>query len=71
MGNDSNKRSLAKAISYRALIVITDAILVFFITKRADVTVLVVVLTNVMSTLMYFFHERAWSRVRWGKEALK
>lgn len=71
MGNDSNKRSLAKAISYRVLIVVTDAILVFFITKRADVTVLVVVLTNVMSTLMYFFHERAWSTVRWGKETKK
>ena len=71
MGNDSRKRSFAKAVSYRSLIIISDAMLVFFITKRTDVTIFVVVLTNIASTLMYFFHERVWSAIGWGKEAQK
>lgn len=68
MNSDSKKRSLVKAISYRALIILSDSVLVFFITKRADVTISVVVFTNVASTLMYFFHERIWSAVGWGKQ---
>lgn len=67
MESESKKRSLVKAISYRAMIVLSDSILVFFITKRTDVTVAVVIFTNIASTLMYFVHERLWSDVRWGK----
>jgi uncharacterized membrane protein len=67
MGNESKKRSFGKAVSYRGLIILSDAILVFFITERADVTIWVVILTNVASTLLYFFHERLWSRIPWGR----
>jgi len=62
-----NKRSLAKAISFRLLIIISDTIVMYWITRRVDMTAGLVVGTNLVSTLLYYLHERIWSRVRWGR----
>ena len=67
MNHETRRRSLAKALTYRLLVIIADTIVVFFITHRYDVTIAVVVLTNIASTVLYFFHERLWSRVGWGE----
>ncbi len=67
METDTRTRSLAKAISYRSLMIASDAFVVFFITHRYDLTFWVVLATNAASTLLYFLHERGWSLVRWGR----
>ena len=67
MDSDSNKRFFTKAVTYRLLIIVSDAIVVFFITHRYDITIWVVALTNIASTLLYFSHERLWSRIGWGR----
>jgi len=60
-------RSLVKAITYRILIITSDTIVVFFLTHRIDITLGVVLFTNVASSLLYFFHERIWNAIHWGK----
>ena len=60
-------RSMIKTLSYRALILCSDSIIIFLITHRYDVTLGVIFFSNIASNLMYFFHERFWDRVSWGK----
>jgi uncharacterized membrane protein len=60
-------RSVAKAITFRTLILISDGIIVMAITHRYDLALGVVIGTNVASTLLYLLHERLWNSVHWGK----
>ncbi len=63
------KRSLTKAITFRTLILCSDAVVIFLITHRWDTTFGLVVATNLASTTIYFIHERMWSRISWGRLA--
>ena len=67
--HEMHRRSLAKTVTYRIITIIVDIIIIYPLTKRADVTISVVILTNVASSLLYFIHERAWNFVGWGKHA--
>lgn len=64
---EKNTRSLAKAITFRATIMVVDFIVVFAITRRYDITLGVMLATNFLSTLIYYGHERVWNGIRWGK----
>lgn len=69
--HESRTRSITKAITFRVLIVLADIVIVYVITKSYKVALLVIVFSNIVSTLVYVFHERAWNRVYWGKEKRK
>ena len=62
------KRSLVKAITFRALILCSDTLVIYWVTHRWAMTLGLVVATNLASTSLYFFHERAWNRIQWGRE---
>ena len=64
---DNQKRSATKAITFRILIIIADTTIVLALTHRYDLAISFVVLTNVASTLLYYFHERVWTNIGWGK----
>ncbi len=68
--HEHNKRSIAKALTFRGIILISDGIIIFLITHRYDVAFAVIVFSNLASTVLYFFHERAWNKIHWGKNAL-
>lgn len=61
------KRSLLKTITFRLLIVITDAIIVYIITRSIDLTIGIVLLSNILRTILFFFHERLWDSLSWGR----
>jgi uncharacterized membrane protein len=61
------KRSLVKAITFRLLILCSDAIVIFLITHRWDETTGLVIATNLASTTFYFIHERIWGHIQWGR----
>lgn len=60
-------RSVVKAITFRLLILVSDGIIIFAITHRYDVTLGVMLFSNIASTVLYIFHERIWNGVHWGK----
>ena len=60
------KRSLVKSISYRLAIMGLDFTVLFLFTRRMDVALGFVVLSNIYTTIAYFVHERIWSRINWG-----
>ena len=61
------RRSVAKAVSYRIVIVIADYIAVYLFTGRSDLALGFVVISNIYTTVFYFLHERIWDRISWGK----
>lgn len=61
------KRSLVKTISYRAVILVLDFTSIYFFTHQIKVAVGFMVVSNIYTTLAYFFHERIWDKIKWGK----
>lgn len=60
-------RSIIKAITFRIVILVSDGIIIFLITHRYDLTLAVVLFSNLFSTIIYILHERIWNEVHWGK----
>lgn len=65
---DNHERSWVKAISYRLLGVAWLSIISFLITGSIKETALINVVYHLLRIADYFFHERAWERITWGKK---
>lgn len=65
------RRSIFKAITFRILILIADGLIIFAITRRYDITLGVIIFSNLSSTIIYIIHERLWNHVHWGKHHRK
>lgn len=61
-------RSLAKAISYRIIIIILDFTVVYLLTRRFDIAFGFMVISNVYTTIAYYVHERIWNKIKWGRK---
>lgn len=61
------QRSLVKAVTFRSIILCSDAVVIFWVTHRWDMTVGLVIATNLASTILYFIHERVWNKIQWGR----
>lgn len=62
------KRSLAKTITYRVLILILDFSVIYLLTGRYDVALTFMIISNIYTSVAYFIHERVWDRVSWGSK---
>lgn len=67
---EKHTRSLAKAVSYRALSIIMDISLVFALTRKIELTLSIVIISNLLSTFLYYFHERIWDRFHYGRKII-
>jgi len=61
-------RSLTKAVTYRILILILDFTAVYLLTGRVEIAFGFMFLSNIYTSIAYFFHERIWNRIDWGKK---
>jgi uncharacterized membrane protein len=64
----SRKRSVVKAVTYRAFIVCLDFLAIYLFTGKVEVALGFMIVSNVYTTVGYFLHERLWARIRWGTE---
>jgi uncharacterized membrane protein len=62
----SERRSVAKAITYRTLVMIADFVAIYLMTGALKVAVGFTIISNIYTTVIYFLHERAWARSKWG-----
>jgi uncharacterized membrane protein len=62
-----HRRSIIKSISYRLVSIAADSIAAYFFTRSVAETAGIVVLLNTYSTFLYYFHERIWSHIHWGR----
>jgi uncharacterized membrane protein len=65
-GHELHSRSLLKAVSWRALGSIDTFVLSWFFTSDAKAAGAIASTEVLTKILLYYFHERAWSVVRWG-----
>ena len=65
--NEHWKRSLVKAISYRLIIIALDMTAIYLFTGRLDIALEFMIISNVYTSIAYYFHERIWNKIGWGK----
>ncbi len=61
------RRSIVKTLSYRAIILICDFAFVYLYTRQIKIAVGFMVVSNTYATVGYYFHERIWNKIKWGK----
>ena len=68
MQYETKKRSILKALSWRTWATITTAIIVFIFTGEVALAVTVGFLEVFAKMGLYFFHERLWQKISFGKK---
>jgi uncharacterized membrane protein len=63
---ETKKRTVIKALSYRALVSAILAAISWAFTASVDQTVVITMLYAALATVGYYGHERIWNRVAWG-----
>lgn len=61
------RRSVVKTISYRVVILVLDFGAIYLFTGQLKVAFGFMIVSNIYTTVGYFFHERIWDRIKWGK----
>ena len=61
------QRSIVKTISYRIIILILDFVSIYLFTGKVKIAIGFMIVSNVYTTLGYFFHERICDKIKWGK----
>lgn len=70
MYKETNTRSIVKGISWRFLATSTTIIIVYVFFKRLDLAIAAGLIETVLKVGLYWAHERAWFRIRWGKKRI-
>lgn len=60
-------RSLIKTITYRFLIIVSNGVLVYILTGDTSFTYEVMAYSTIISTIIYYLHERVWNHIHWGR----
>jgi uncharacterized membrane protein len=60
-------RSIVKSLTYRLMIVVLDITVIYILTGRLDAALGFALVSNIYTTVAYYFHERIWNRIGWGK----
>jgi len=64
---EAHTRSFAKAVSWRCTGTIDTFILSWLITGNAKIAGSIASVEVITKILLYYFHERAWALVPWGR----
>ena len=60
-------RSLFKAMTWRAIASLDTFFLSYIITGRFDWATSIAIFEIITKAIIYYLHERAWNRVKWGR----
>ncbi len=60
-------RSIVKAFSWRVIGTLDTLIVSYFLTKKITIAASIASIDFLTKLALYFFHERAWNKVKWGK----
>jgi adenylylsulfate kinase len=71
MYKETNKRSIVKGISWRVIATGTTIIIVYVFFGRLDLAVAAGAIETVLKVALYWAHERAWFKVKWGRKKIE
>ncbi|MDO5972311.1 DUF2061 domain-containing protein [Flavivirga aquimarina] len=60
-------RSVAKALSWRVVGTLDTLIVSYFIVGEIEMASLIASVDFLTKMVLYFFHERFWNTIKWGK----
>jgi len=60
-------RSLTKAVTYRIVIIALDFTAVYLFTGKVEIALGFMIVSNLYTSIAYYFHERIWNAINWGK----
>ncbi len=61
------KRSIAKTVSWRVIGTLDTILISWLITGTIALALSIGAIELVSKMGLYFFHERAWNKIKWGK----
>jgi uncharacterized membrane protein len=65
--SESPKRSIAKTISWRAIGTLDTILISWVVTGTLSLAFSIGIIELVTKMVLYFFHERIWNTINWGK----
>ncbi|MEQ8422804.1 MAG: DUF2061 domain-containing protein [Arenibacter algicola] len=65
--SENPKRSIAKSISWRIIGTLDTILISWIVTGTLSVAFSIGVVELFTKMLLYFFHERIWNKINWGK----
>ena len=71
MYKETNTRSIIKGISWRVLATSTTIIIVYVFFDRLDLAIAAGMIETVLKVGLFWAHERAWFKVRWGRKTIE
>lgn len=66
-GSEKLKRSLAKTVSWRVIGTLDTVLISWLITGAFTLAISIGIVELITKMILYFFHERAWNKIKWGK----
>jgi len=71
MYKETNRRSIVKGISWRVVATATTIIIVYLFFGRLDLAIVAGMIETLLKVALYWAHERAWMKIRWGKKKIE
>ena len=65
---DSNKRSITKALTWRALASLATFIISYIVTGNFAAATGIASVQVVVNLILYYVHERIWNKINWGQD---
>lgn len=60
-------RSIAKALSWRIVGTLDTLMVSYFVTGKIVLAASIATVDFLTKLVLYFFHERIWNKIKWGK----
>ena len=64
---ETKRRSLVKAISWRTIGTLDTITIAYFLTGQFKIAISIGGIEIFTKMILYFFHERIWNTIKWGK----
>lgn len=71
MYKETNLRSIGKGVSWRVFATTTTIIIVYMFFGRLDLAIAAGILETVAKIALYWAHERAWVKIKWGRKKIE
>lgn len=65
--NEGVKRSILKTVSWRVIGTLDTFFIAYIVTGTFDKAISIGGFELVTKMILYFFHERSWNKIQWGK----
>lgn len=67
--NVTKSRSFIKSLTYRIFGTLTSWAVVYFITGKGSLATLIAFWETVLKVFVYYWHERIWNMISWGRKS--